>query len=263
MKASAHRRDSLGRHPEPGTHEPLRGLFLSRSARNLLVGMSDNIKNPRVPSKAAPNKHRAVTLAFIFGVTFVAVILVLALFVSRPTPFQYIVFRVVLALAAAGVAAEIPGILKIRLGKWLTASGALAVFVVVYFYSPANLVVQPDPIEIKNGLTSIKKDTTETRKDIAELKTQNDKLLRALRERAPLLAQISQTGAKEDEQTRLARTYGELEDQLKLPRGTLAKELPPFTKQLLQRGNTISAMDRASALFAMNEFAEAEIAALL
>ena len=53
-------------------------------------------------------------------------------------------FRIVLALAAAGVAAEIPGILQLMIAKWLTASGALGVFVVVYFYSPASLVAQPD-----------------------------------------------------------------------------------------------------------------------
>ncbi|MCP4702803.1 MAG: hypothetical protein GY862_38980, partial [Gammaproteobacteria bacterium] len=44
-----------------------------------------------------------------------------------------------LALFAAGVAAFIPGILKVKVGNWLRASGAMAVFATVYFYSPAML----------------------------------------------------------------------------------------------------------------------------
>ena len=87
-------------------------------------------------------------LAITFGITFVVALGLLALLVPYPTPFQYLVFRVVLALAAAGVAAMIPGFLEVRIPKLLRAGGALAVFVVVYFYNPATLVVpvpQPDP----------------------------------------------------------------------------------------------------------------------
>jgi hypothetical protein len=92
----------------------------------------------------APTRAPA-TRAFIFGVAFVCVILAIALFVPSPSAFQYTVFRVVLALAAAGIAAEIPGILNLHIPKLLTGSGALGVFAVVYFYSPANLAVQAVP----------------------------------------------------------------------------------------------------------------------
>ena len=78
-------------------------------------------------------------LAYAFGVVFVVVLLVVALFVPNPTEFQYTVFRIVLALAAAGVAAMIPGFLQVTLSTWLRAGGALAIFVVVYFYAPAAL----------------------------------------------------------------------------------------------------------------------------
>ena len=87
-------------------------------------------------------------LAYAFGVAFVVVLLVLAFLVPHPTPFQYIIFRVVLALAVAGVAATIPGFLEVTVSDWLRAGGALAVFVVVYFNNPASLVVpkiEPDP----------------------------------------------------------------------------------------------------------------------
>lgn len=78
-------------------------------------------------------------LAFGFGVVFVIVLLVLATLVPNPTPFQYTVFRIVLALAAGGVAAMIPGFLTVNVATFVRAGGALAVFVIVYFYSPAEL----------------------------------------------------------------------------------------------------------------------------
>ena len=87
-------------------------------------------------------------LAFACGIMFVVVLLILALVVPNPTPFQYEVFRAVLSLAVAGVAAMIPGFVELTVSDWLRAGGALAVFFVVYFYNPASLVVQdpePDP----------------------------------------------------------------------------------------------------------------------
>ncbi|MBM6447521.1 hypothetical protein JQF37_28415 [Pseudomonas sp. MIL9] len=81
-------------------------------------------------------------LAFIFGAIFLTAILVIALFVPSPSDFQYNVFRTILALAGAGIGAVIPGFMEVRFQKWLRAGGALAVFAVLYFFSPANLVVQ-------------------------------------------------------------------------------------------------------------------------
>jgi hypothetical protein len=78
--------------------------------------------------------------AFVFGVVFVVALLTLAIFFPTPTAFQYTIFRTVLALAAAGVAAMIPGFISLSISKWLRAGGALAVFAVVYFYNPAALV---------------------------------------------------------------------------------------------------------------------------
>jgi hypothetical protein len=70
----------------------------------------------------------------------VAVLIVVAIAVPNPTGFQYTVFRIVLALAAGGVAAMIPGFLQVKVSTFIRAGGALAVFVIVYFYSPAALV---------------------------------------------------------------------------------------------------------------------------
>jgi hypothetical protein len=51
-------------------------------------------------------------LAFGFGVVFVVVMLAIALFVPNPTATQWFTFRVVLALAAAGIEALLPGLTR-------------------------------------------------------------------------------------------------------------------------------------------------------
>src|SRR5262245_15907864 len=78
--------------------------------------------------------------AFGFGVVFIVATLALAIAFPNPTLFQFTVFRIVLALAAAGVAAMIPGFIELQVSEWIRAGGALAVFVLVYFYNPASLV---------------------------------------------------------------------------------------------------------------------------
>ena len=74
-------------------------------------------------------------LAFAFGV-----ICVLLLLVLQPQTGQERNFRIVISLAAAGIAAVIPGMLNISAkdGKRFTirAAGAMAVFVIVYFINP-------------------------------------------------------------------------------------------------------------------------------
>jgi hypothetical protein len=80
---------------------------------------------------------------FAFGVVFITALLAFAVIYPQPTPFQYTVFRIVLALAGAGVAALIPGFIEVAYKKVIRAGGALGVFVVLYFFSPASLVATP------------------------------------------------------------------------------------------------------------------------
>ncbi|MBT4699899.1 MAG: DUF4019 domain-containing protein [Rhodospirillaceae bacterium] len=89
--------------------------------------------------------------AYIFGVTFVVAMLTIAIFLPQPSSFQIFVFRVVLALAAAGVAAMIPGFISVQLGSAIRAGGAIAVFAVVYFLNPAAIVVKSEPGPLPNG----------------------------------------------------------------------------------------------------------------
>lgn len=88
-------------------------------------------------------KFREKLLAAGFGVLFVVVTLILALVVKQPTPFQYLVFRIVFALSASGVASMLPGFVEVRIPNFVRAGGALAVFVLVMFFNPAPLVSQP------------------------------------------------------------------------------------------------------------------------
>jgi hypothetical protein len=76
---------------------------------------------------------------FAFGVSFVAVILLIVFRVPNPTPFQYIIVRIILALSAAAVATLLTGFIEVQIPDVLKAGGALGVFAVVYFFSPAAL----------------------------------------------------------------------------------------------------------------------------
>lgn len=71
-----------------------------------------------------------------------AVLLILAIFIPNPAPLQYIFFRTSLALIAACWAAVfLKGTLRVKFGNWLSASGALGAFVIVYFLNPASSVI--------------------------------------------------------------------------------------------------------------------------
>lgn len=84
-------------------------------------------------------------LAFVFGCIFVSVLLAIALVIPEPTTQQMFIFRVVLALAAAGVGAVIPGFLDVTGKIWeisLRATGALALFVLIYRINPPGLAAK-------------------------------------------------------------------------------------------------------------------------
>ncbi len=85
------------------------------------------------------------------GVAFLIALLALAIAVPDPTPFQYTVFRIVLALAAAAFAATIPGFLEVTISGIARATGAIAVFMIVYFFSPAGMVLSGPNSSIELG----------------------------------------------------------------------------------------------------------------
>lgn len=100
--------------------------------------MSEQTSTP----SSDPQDSKHAVLAFAFGVVFLAAILAIVILIPSPTDDQMNIFRIVIALAAGGVAATIPGLLKLKMGQGkvfnLTAGGAMAVFVIVYFFDPAS-----------------------------------------------------------------------------------------------------------------------------
>ncbi|MEM7183488.1 MAG: hypothetical protein AAF518_21450 [Spirochaetota bacterium] len=78
--------------------------------------------------------------AFAFGVVFLLLLLGVVLFFKHPTEFQKNIITIVLALAGAGVAAMLPGSLRITANNYVKAGGAIAVFIIIYFFVPAQFV---------------------------------------------------------------------------------------------------------------------------
>lgn len=95
---------------------------------------------------AAMTKNAEKMFAAVFGVAFLIAILVIALMVPNPTAFQYQVFRIILAVAVGGFAGTFTGFLQVVISNWIKAGGALAAFIVVYFYNPAALVAAPPTV---------------------------------------------------------------------------------------------------------------------
>jgi len=76
-------------------------------------------------------------IAFGFGAIFIISILVFTAVVKDPSPAEIWTYRVILALAAAGVAAILPGFIDIKYKSVVQAGGALGVFVLVLLVFPA------------------------------------------------------------------------------------------------------------------------------
>lgn len=86
-------------------------------------------------------------LAFMFGTTFLLIMIVFAVLVKNPSPIEFTAFMVTISLSAAGIGAAIPGLLEVRFKRILRAGGAIALFVIVWFYQPSivNTVVNFEP----------------------------------------------------------------------------------------------------------------------
>ncbi len=106
------------------------------------------------PDKPLPESKEktpgwVLKLSVASGLTFIVLLLVIAVFIPKPSVFQIFVFRVVLALAAAAFGATIPGFLKIDVPLWgkglISAGGALGLFVLIYQVNPPALMTETKP----------------------------------------------------------------------------------------------------------------------
>jgi len=90
------------------------------------------------------------------GVFFALIVLFLAVAIPHPTDTQFFIFRATFAIALAGVAAIIPGLLNVE-GKYksfaIRATGAIAVFVIVWFTNPPALIGDNSKAKTENNTT--------------------------------------------------------------------------------------------------------------
>ena len=78
-------------------------------------------------------------VAFSFGAVLILLLLWMVRTRPNPTAAEYTFMRIVLALACASAAVIVSGFIEIQIKGFIQAGGALAVFVIVFFYKPAAL----------------------------------------------------------------------------------------------------------------------------
>ena len=111
-------------------------INISPKKTNVLDGIR---KKEEVNPPAIISNWEKIT-GLIFGVTFFIALLVLSVFISNPSPTQYAIFKTILAMAAAGIGGILGGTIHVKgsIKKWsVRAGGAMALFIVVYFFTPA------------------------------------------------------------------------------------------------------------------------------
>ncbi len=74
--------------------------------------------------------------AFYTGIFFILIVLLLNVIIENPNPYLYSTFKLVLSMGAAAFALGLTGILKIEIGQVVKTSGAIAVFVLVFYVYP-------------------------------------------------------------------------------------------------------------------------------
>lgn len=82
-------------------------------------------------------------VGLVLGVAFALIIIYLVVLIPTPTPTQFFIFRGMFSISLAAIAAIIPGLLNIesRFRKFsIRATGAIAVFVIVWLLNPPALV---------------------------------------------------------------------------------------------------------------------------
>ena len=78
------------------------------------------------------------------GICFLVITIALVFIFADPKPLQAYVILATLSVALGAIASEITGLLKVDIGIGtkvaISAAGALAVFVIIYFFKPAGLL---------------------------------------------------------------------------------------------------------------------------
>lgn len=105
-----------------------------------------NTKNPWVMKKQ-------IKLGIILGTVLLIALLVIILYVKCPTEAQNNIFTVMLALSGAAFSMVLTGQINVGYSKVITASGALGVFLIIFFWKPTQI---QDFTNCPNGDSSLK-----------------------------------------------------------------------------------------------------------
>ncbi len=94
---------------------------------------------------------------FVMGTVFVLLILLITVLGGAPSPEQFQIYRIVIALGGAGFAVALTGQMEVRIplmrNGLIKATAGFAVFVILYFFSPAALVVDDGELRVERMLT--------------------------------------------------------------------------------------------------------------
>lgn len=136
----------------------VRGLFLTILGKMLeereAALTQREAEIPAAKKRAARRDPISISIrkiGFRVGIAGALVMLLLAVFIPSPTPFQYFVFRVVLALSAAGFAGGLTGFLNLRVkyqAVAIAATGGFAVLYMVYRWNPPALIFSTEPTDV-------------------------------------------------------------------------------------------------------------------
>ena len=107
----------------------------------------------KLPEPVTPPEKWPKIVAIASGLVFLVALLVIAIFIPFPSPFQIFVFRIILSLSAAAFGAAIPGVVNLSISAIphtiIEAGGAIALFVLIYLVNPALLAARHLPDDAK------------------------------------------------------------------------------------------------------------------
>lgn len=101
--------------------------------------MANEVKPRSSAPRRGPNQKlsQVQIVSLCVGIVLLLIILTVVILFPCPTDTQRSIFKIVLAIAVAGLAAIIPGFFQIRFKKIISAGGAIAVFAFIFLYNPA------------------------------------------------------------------------------------------------------------------------------
>lgn len=109
--------------------EDLRKLFLEQ-----------RLSTEGFDMEAPKNNNNNAVIPLSIGGILLTIPIIALFFIPQPSIYQFFAFRVCFALGGAGVASHIPGWLNVNINNWVKAGGAIAIFVLLWFFNPPQLI---------------------------------------------------------------------------------------------------------------------------